>query len=146
MGLFFLRDKHQNFIAMVAEVTQGVKDLSLGDAQDGNAKNRFALLMQRDHKPLFRASVPDSKRKKFAIRRKCAQSARRVRAMSARRRARARQAQFRARQAQFRARAFLEVRQTIAQLRKRNRKKFVVISRGFYSTYDDSPKKFAAVI
>jgi len=50
MGLFFLGNEREDFVAMVAEVTQGVEDLRLGDSQgirDGG--NGFALLMQRDH-------------------------------------------------------------------------------------------------
>jgi hypothetical protein len=50
MGLLFLGDEREDFVAMIEEVTKRVEDLGLGDAQSlGDIENRFAALMQRDH-------------------------------------------------------------------------------------------------
>jgi hypothetical protein len=52
MGLFFLGNEREDFIAMVEEITQRVEDLGLGNAQGlGDVEDRFALLMERDHVP-----------------------------------------------------------------------------------------------
>jgi len=50
MGLLFLGDEREDFVAMIEEVAKRVEDLSLGYAQGlGDIENRFAALMQRDH-------------------------------------------------------------------------------------------------
>jgi hypothetical protein len=50
MGLLFLGDQREDFIAMVEEVAQGVEDLSLGDAQRlGDLQDGFATPVQRGH-------------------------------------------------------------------------------------------------
>jgi hypothetical protein len=47
MGLLFLRDQSQDFVAMVEEITQRVEYLRFGDVQGlGNFDNRFPALMQ----------------------------------------------------------------------------------------------------
>jgi hypothetical protein len=49
MGLLFLSDEREDFVAMVEEVTQGMEDLGLGDAQRfGNFQDRFTAPVQRD--------------------------------------------------------------------------------------------------
>jgi hypothetical protein len=49
MGLFFLGDEREDFVAMIEEVAQGVEDLSLGQAQGlGDLQDRFATPMKRD--------------------------------------------------------------------------------------------------
>jgi hypothetical protein len=49
MGLFFLGDEREDFVAMIEEVAQGVEDLSLGEAQGlGDLQDRFALSVERN--------------------------------------------------------------------------------------------------
>src|SRR5262245_8475530 len=50
MGLLFLGDQPEDFVAMVEEVAERVEDLGLGDAQRlGDLQDRFAAPVQRDH-------------------------------------------------------------------------------------------------
>jgi hypothetical protein len=50
MGLLFLSDEGQDFVAVVEEVTQRVEDLGLRDAEGfGDFENSFAPLVQRNH-------------------------------------------------------------------------------------------------
>jgi hypothetical protein len=50
MGLLFLGDEREDFVAMVEEVAQGVEDLGLGNAEGlGNLQDRFAAPVQRGH-------------------------------------------------------------------------------------------------
>jgi len=50
MGLLFLGDEREDFVAMIEEVAKRVEDLSFAYAQClGDVENRFAALTQRDH-------------------------------------------------------------------------------------------------
>jgi len=50
MGLLFLGDEREDFVAMIEEVAQRMEDLCLGDTQRlGNLQDRFAAPVQRDH-------------------------------------------------------------------------------------------------
>jgi hypothetical protein len=50
MGLLFLSDEREDFVAMVEEVAERVEDLGLGDAQRlGDLQDGFAAPVQRDH-------------------------------------------------------------------------------------------------
>jgi hypothetical protein len=50
MGLLFLGDESEDFVAMIEEVAQGVEDLGLGDVQGlGDLQDRFAAPVKRGH-------------------------------------------------------------------------------------------------
>jgi hypothetical protein len=50
MGLLFLGDEREDFVAMIEEVAEGVENLGLGNAQGlGDLQDRFAAPVQRGH-------------------------------------------------------------------------------------------------
>jgi hypothetical protein len=52
MGVLFLGDEREDFVAMIEEVAQRVEHLGLGDAQGlGNLENRFTAPVQRRNVP-----------------------------------------------------------------------------------------------